>query len=83
MSRRILVAVCLVVGVLAGNLSARAQYPCSWYWVTAPGAGTYSDTKCSPVPMPDPLTQAFTYQRCGGVPPASFHNCTGARVYTP
>ena len=63
--------------------SAQAGQDCVTYSVTAPVAGTRSDTRCVPVVLPSPFLSPFDTGNCKNVPPAGYSSCVSARVYTP
>jgi hypothetical protein len=61
---------------------AAASQDCGYYSVTAPVAGTNSDTKC-PVTNPPPFTMRNVVGDCESVPPAGARVCVVVTVYTP
>ena len=75
-------AVLIVAPIVAAAGVASAGQDCVTYSVVAPVAGTRTGTRCTPN-LPPPLTQPFTDQQCGGLPPANTTVCVTVTVYTP
>jgi hypothetical protein len=80
--REAVLCLALIAAPVLAVGTAHAGVDCVTYSVTGPVIGTRSGTRCTPN-LPPPLTQPFSDQQCGGVPPANTTFCATVTVYTP